>query len=132
MARGGKPQVSKTARPGAPGLPRLDSAFRNLPPFGAAFIVASATMVDKKRPNSSSSDKKSTKVPLAPAKPSKTPAPDEQADGTPKPTDTNTAEKAGANGNPAKANAQTGDGSSSGKSLSHNDGPSSSLRTYNI
>jgi TPP-dependent pyruvate/acetoin dehydrogenase alpha subunit len=62
----------------------------------------------KKRPNSSSADKKSTKVPLAPPKPSKTPAPDEQADGSPKPTDTN-ADKSGKsakgsrNGNQAQA-----------------------------
>src|SRR5215475_7116739 len=59
-----------------------------------AFIVASATMSYKKRPNSSSADKKSTKVPLAPPAPAKTPAPDEQADGSPKPTDTN-ADKSG-------------------------------------
>jgi TPP-dependent pyruvate/acetoin dehydrogenase alpha subunit len=48
-------------------------------------------MADKKRPNSSVPQKKSSRVPLAPAKQSpKTPAPSEQADGSPKPTDTNT------------------------------------------
>jgi TPP-dependent pyruvate/acetoin dehydrogenase alpha subunit len=45
-------------------------------------------MSHKKRPHSSS-QKPQPKVPLAPSKPAKTPAPAEQADGSPKPTDTN-------------------------------------------
>src|SRR6185437_8324057 len=51
------PGVSRFSRPGTfpPG---------NLPRLCRAFIVASATMSYKKRPNSSSADKKSTKVPL--------------------------------------------------------------------
>ena len=74
-------------------------------------------MADKKRPNSSSSDKKSNKVPLAPPAPSKTPAPDEQADGSPKPTDTNAdkSAKQSRNGNQAQAAK-----------------PDASVRTYNI
>ena len=98
----------------------------------AAFIVASATMPEKKRFNSSSSDKKSNKVPhptaptsgtpgtpvpLAPPAPSKTPAPDEQADGSPKPTDTN-ADK------PAKQS-RNGDQPQAAKT-------DTSLRTYSI
>src|ERR1035437_9170185 len=46
-------------------------------------------MADKKRSNSSTKQKRSGKVPLAPStKTPKTPPPIEQADGSPKPTDT--------------------------------------------
>src|ERR1017187_3132314 len=46
-------------------------------------------MADKKRSNSSTTQKKSGKVPLAPStKTPKTPPPIEQADGSPKPTKT--------------------------------------------
>jgi TPP-dependent pyruvate/acetoin dehydrogenase alpha subunit len=102
-------------------------------------------MADKKRPHSSSSDKKSTKVPLAPAKPSKTPAPDEQADGSPKPTDTKITQvskiaRPGAadNGSQEKTKASNDDAAQVGapKSGARTGGASvvddPSLRTYSI
>ena len=77
-------------------------------------------MSHKKRPHSSSSEsKKPAKVPLAPPKPSKTPAPDEQADGSPKPTDTN-ADKS-RNGGQQKADVTKKDSAAQ-----------ASLRTYSI
>ncbi len=90
-----------------------------------AFIVTSATMSDKKRPNSSSSDKKSTKVPLAPPAPSKTPRPDEQADGSPKITDTSAGGDKARGGKNAKAG-------SNGSNQPAKPSVDSSLRTYSI
>src|ERR1700733_13313956 len=103
-------------------------------------------MADKKHRHSHGAPKKSSNVPLAPATPAKTPVPDEQADGSPKPTDTHTGDerenprdgenakagskpKPGANGSSAakatpQAAAKSGDGSASRSD--------SSLRTYSI
>ena len=76
-------------------------------------------MSDKKRPNFRTPQKKSSKVPLAPAtKASKSPAPSEQADGSPKPTDTKVAAR---QTTPLKPTANNGD-----------DSASSALRCYNI
>ncbi len=83
-------------------------------------------MADKKRPNPSTPPKKSSNVPLAPAaKGSKTPAPSEQADGSPKPTDTNASP--GASGTP-----QNGDAGRRSLKYVGDDSASSALRCYNI
>ena len=80
-------------------------------------------MADKKRPTAHPPQKKSSHVPLAPAKPSKSPAPSEQADGSPKPTDTRVARRA----DEAKA------GAKGNQTAGNHDGPASStLRSYNI
>ena len=132
-------------KPRAPGTPAsLTPAKRlNLPLPRPAFIVASATMPDKKHRHTHGTSKKSSQVPLAPAKPAKTPAPAEQADGSPKPTDTNADEptkqsRNGDQGKPAGAkqgatkSAQPGGGSASRKAPSQDDSASSTLRCYNI
>ena len=98
-------------------------------------------MADKKHRHSHGPLKKSNQVPLAPAKAATTPAPTEQADGSPKPTDTHTGDKsgnargsknakAGGNGsNAAEQASQPGGKPSSHASASSGD---SSVRTYSI
>src|ERR1700758_3301311 len=98
-------------------------------------------MPHKKRGNSKPSSKQTAKVPLAPPrKAPKTPAPDEQADGSPKPTDT----KTGSRGGPAtrvrkreeaqvSAGARTwGTDTLTKDDRACNDGNASSLRCYSI
>ena len=77
-------------------------------------------MPDKKRPATNTAQKKSSKLPLAPAsqKPT-TPAPSEQADGSPKPTDTKAGRDPGLTSARANGNQPGGDASSM-------------LRSYNI
>ena len=72
-------------------------------------------MSHKKRGNSKPSSSQTTRIPLAPIqKPPRTPAPDEQADGSPKPTDTRTGSR------------------NSEKPAAGNDGSGPSLRCYSI
>ena len=98
-------------------------------------------MADKKHRHSHGKSKQETKVPLAPATRAKTPAPAEQADGSPKATDTNAAKDGARNANPGKQpavkpgttkSAQPGEGSASRKAPFQDDSASSSLRCYNI
>jgi len=93
----------------------------------------------KKRPNSSSADKKSTKVPLAPPKPSQPPAPDEQADGSPKPTDTNAdkpddgkSAKGSRNGNQQQPGGSGSDSAQVSAGARTRGTKDSSVRTYSI
>ena len=89
-------------------------------------------MADKKHRHTHGKSKPETQVPLAPAKPAKTPAPDEQADGSPKPTDTHTGDERG-NTRSVKDTKASANGSNVTKPkaqrASRND---SSLRCYNI
>ena len=101
-----------------------------------AFIVASATMADKKHRHSHGAPKKSSNVPLAPAKAAKTPAPTEQADGSPKATDTHAdqANSGGRNGDRGKQQtvAKPGDAPKSDGVRNSASPDASSRRTYSI
>jgi len=119
-------------------------------------------MPHKKRGNSKSSNKKAAKVPLAPpVKSPKTPAPDEQADGShpsapkpgalgtpgsPKPTDTKTVSRAGSSGRATSENERAAQVSAGARTWgtdtsakrdrtppsARDDSASSALRCYNI